>query len=533
MHRILNLKEALVPPLLGLIVFAVVVSCADNEPGGGDGGTGSEDTSGDDARTGRDGAETDGDAADTADATTMEEPVDDVEDIQPTDVTEVSEEGVADVEDEIDPGAWDNGEVVDFVPASVTFDNLLFPTGVQAGSMTRSGALLWTYSTETAPRTLRVWRSAGAIGRVVLVHDLEVEPNDGGYFVVPIDGLAPETRYGYAFFAESEEEGFTARSQVGHFQTAWREGSLRPIVIGSAHGTNRTFSPWTALQTLAEEDIDMFMHLGDMSYNDPADTLEEYRAVWQLTLSDPGYLALLPTVGSYVVWDDHEVANDYDPENINSGQLAAGKDAFFEAVPMVRGENGQLWTSYMWGDTAEIILLDCRSERRPSTRFFGGATYISDEQMTWLQDRLLNSPAHFKVVMNSVPITNMPGAWDFAGNDRWEGYRAQRNALIDFITDNELENIWFLTGDFHLAFISRLEKDGPASHYREIMVGPSGNGPNPLASTLELHTQFENAQMEPEMYTLLTFDPIDDSVHVQYFDPDGELLSENILRHGE
>ena len=516
---------------LPLLLLSIAMGCSDDGPGtGGVGAQTEEDTTADDTGGARDQRDADSEPVDVAE---IEEPPEEVADSTGADTEDVSDETVADVEEEIDPGEIDNGELIDFVPADVPRDNLLFPMGVQAGSMTPSSVLLWTYSTEVAPLTLRVWRSAGTVGQVILVHDLEVEPNDAGYFSVPIDGLAPGTRYGYGFFVESEESEFSARSEEGHFLTAWRPGSLRPVVVGSSHGTNRRYTPWTALQTLAEEDIDVFIHLGDMSYNDPADTLAEYRAVWQQTLSDPGYLALLPTVGTYVVWDDHEVANDYDPESINRDQLAAGKQAFFEAVPMVEGENGELWTSYMWGDTAEFIVLDCRSERRPSTRLFDGATYISQEQMTWLQDRLLNSTAHFKVVLNSVPITNMPGAWDFAANDRWEGYRAQRNELLDFITDNELQNVWFLTGDFHLAFVARLEKDGPRNRYREIMVGPSGNGPNPLASTLPLHTQFENVRMEVETYTLITFDPIDDSVHLQYFDIDGDLLSENILREGE
>jgi len=268
---------------------------------------------------------------------------------------------------------------------------------------------------------------------------------------------------------------------------------------------------------MAKEKLDFLVHLGDMSYNDAAKDLSGYRKKWKALLDDSGYRALLPTSGSYFTWDDHEVTNNYDPEKMDQKRLKAAKQAFFETLPVERGPNDRLWNKYTWGKTAEVFVLDCRSERKPSTRKTSKAIYISKMQMQWLQNGLKTSKAHFKIIMTSVPITNMPMIWLHA-EDRWEGYKAQREELLNYIVDNKVSNVWFLTGDFHVGFVSKVETKGKWSHLREIAVGPSGSGYNPLAlSKLAMpKSQFEFRSSEREVVSTLVFDPVANTVHVRF-----------------
>jgi len=64
-------------------------------------------------------------------------------------------------------------------------------------------------------------------------------------------------------------------------------------------------------------------------------------------------------------------------------------------------------------------------------------------------------------------------------------------------------------------------------------VGPGGNGPNPIAAGLDLDPQFEYSDLSAEVATLLTFDPVEDLVHVKYVRQDETVLYEADLRFGE
>jgi alkaline phosphatase D len=248
-----------------------------------------------------------------------------------------------------------------------------------------------------------------------------------------------------------------------------------------------------------------------------------------MTLMDPGYMALLPTTGQYIVWDDHEIEDNaelYRDIIENPAKIAAGKDAFFETTPVPRFDNNSYWTSYRWGLTAEMFIIDCRHERQPDTRLTDHAIYIGLEQMAWLKDSLLLTDAHFKIIANSVPITNYNIPPWLMQDDRWQGYESQRRELLNFIADNGITNVWFLSGDFHTASVAKVDSDGPHATMWEINMGPAGNRNNPLwisydagimREAIAPTDQFSFFYGEP-VATIMTLDPIADTVRLLYID---------------
>lgn len=432
---------------------------------------------------------------------------------------------VADTAPDTGPTAPDHGASIGFEPDKIPQNDTIFSLGVQAGAMTESSALLWSYTDDDHPKWLRVWIATDVPETVLLVHEGRVTPKSG-YFREPVTGLRGGTWYSYAFFEGTASGGFTARSVIGRFRAALPAGALEPITLAATHGTHHRYEPWEALVVTAEHDYDLFCQLGDMTYNDGAETLPEYRAKWQQALKTTGYRALLPRAGSYYVWDDHEFINDSKLYGLPPAQLEAGLDAFFEAVPAERLPGDQLWTSYRWGKTAEFFLLDCRLERQPDTRKSDDPIYISKKQIAWLKQALQQSPCHFKVLLNSVPITKMPPIW-LKQSDRWQGYAKQREELLDHLTQNKISNVWFLTGDFHAGMVSRVESKGPRSQYWEIMAGPGGNGPQPLWLMVQLNPGSINEVAPSNQFdhfsgdfaaTLITFDPQKDAVRIRFID---------------
>ena len=140
--------------------------------------------------------------------------------------------------------------------------------------------------------------------------------------------------------------------------------------------------------------------------------------------------------------------------------------------------------------------------------------YISREQMDWLKAGLKASSARFKLLMNSVPITDFPAIFDSAANDRWEGYAAQRAEILSFIDDERIGGVLWISGDFHMASVGRVSTAGAGSTQVEILVGPGAQTPNPVA-IFAAAPQFDWATGASNL-TTLDLDPTAGTIRCQW-----------------
>lgn len=76
-------------------------------------------------------------------------------------------------------------------------------------------------------------------------------------------------------------------------------------------------------------------------------------------------------------------------------------------------------------------------------------------QKALFKTALLRSRAKFKFVINEVPIQQFYSQ----PYDRWEGYGAERNEVLNFIRSHRIENVVFLTTDVHANLINRVFVD--------------------------------------------------------------------------
>ncbi len=411
-------------------------------------------------------------------------------------------------------------ESIEWTPAAVPLDEAVFPLAVMSGEMKTESVMFTLYVPDGAPKTFRVWRPGPSDTTVFLIHEEVVVPNAAGFVKFTVEGLCAGTWYEYGYFV-GEGEDFTARSRIGNVRTAIADDTVEPLVVALISCCGSSLD-WPAVGRTNQEYFDAILHLGDMAYNDGMETLAEYRANWRDWMSTPDYRNLFANAGVYATWDDHEIDDNsgFDRETMDPAELLRRQnamDAYFELVPIdAEGPDYRLWRSFRWGLTAEIIVLDCRYERRPSL-----GRYISEEQMAFLEDRLLNSPCQFKIVMNSVPITNMPVQWDIAGGDRWDGYPEDRARVRDFVNDNDLDNVWFVSGDFHCTFLSRLEPQGDDtfSRIREVSCASGNSNPIPNGLLGFNPPHFDYGINQPRG-CIMEFDPEDNTVTLRFIHPD-------------
>lgn len=399
-----------------------------------------------------------------------------------------------------------------------------FPLGMMAGDMNADSAALWTRLVGAGSLVVRVERMVR--GRPVeTVIEREVPAGAAGFTQLVAEGLTPGARY-RATFLLRERGAVVARSSFSHFRAALAEGSLEAVTLGATACTNALYRPFAPLQRVGEHDeLDFFVHLGDMAYCDGARSAEEFREKYSQNFASEGFRRVFERAGLYSTWDDHELDNNWNPERVSASLLATARAAFFEHRAVRRDPLApdRIWRSARWGATLELFILDCRSERRPSTRTSSTAEYLSRAQMNWLKAGLASSPARFKLIANSVPIANLPVTFG-AGEDRWEGYAAARNEVLDHITSQRIRGVWWLSGDIHLGAVAKLEAGGPRSAMRDLIVGPGGQFPNPLFLTLT-PGQFDFSTGENN-YAIIRADPARDELTIRFINGAGRVIFE-------
>ncbi|MEM7758364.1 MAG: phytase [Cyanobacteria bacterium P01_A01_bin.40] len=194
----------------------------------------------------------------------------------------------------------------------------------------------------------------------------------------------------------------------------------------------------------------------------------------------PGESPDAPDIGS----SDEPIFTD-EVEFVNDTQVYEDAlQAFQEYHPLKEkfyGETGddrtanerQLYRFNTYGSDAAFAILDSRSFRddqlepvdlsdpEDTARFLGEAfdpsrTLLGRVQVEDLKADLLEADAAgvtWKFVTIPEPIQNF-GVIN--AEDRFEGYAAERNEILKFIDDNNIDNVVFMAGDFHGTIVNNL-----------------------------------------------------------------------------
>jgi len=357
------------------------------------------------------------------------------------------------------------------------------------GMPSRSYEVAWEVAEDD--RFARVARRGTAVARP-----------DGGHAVhVELGGLRPAREYFYRFSVEGH------LSPSGRTRTAPNLGVLgAPLTMCFASCSQYEHGYFTAYRRLAEEGPDLILHLGDYQYEYTArdyvapggnvrdaagpetETLANYRQRHAQYKTDQDLQAAHAAAPWLVVWDDHEVDNNWAdeiPENPQPNFLArraAAFQAYYENMPLrrtsvPRGIDLLLYRRVQWGRITTFHMMDTRQyrddqpcgddfnsdcpERIEPTRSITGA-----EQEAWLLDGLRRSTARWDVLGQQVFFSQVdftPGAGRGFNPDAWDGYVGNRDRVVAGL--REARNAVVLTGDVHAHWAAEVRErfDDPSS----------------------------------------------------------------------
>lgn len=325
-----------------------------------------------------------------------------------------------------------------------------FEDGVLSGDVTDRSAVIWT-RTRRFPLTRLEYGTSPALGRVT--RDFGPEPPDTDRVLKrELTDLQPGTRYYYRVIAHSAGRT-TGASLVGSFRTAPSPADAAEVTFLWSADMSERFKPYRIFEAMRAKAPDFFLFLGDTAYTDVdgyARTLDEYRASHRRNRDDAAFHRFARSTSIYAVWDDHEVANNFDRTH---PRLAVGLQAFREYWPirLSPADPDRLYRSFRWGRDLEVFILDTRQYRSPARQpDTVGKTMLGAAQKAWLKQALAASTATFKVIGTSVTLK-------YHGADSWEGYTTERSELFDFIRENTIRGVVFLAADVHYAAVIRHE----------------------------------------------------------------------------
>jgi alkaline phosphatase D len=404
--------------------------------------------------------------------------------------------GAASDDQEMDTASPDPGPMPDVPFPELTDDP--FTLGVASGDPLDGSVILWTrlapkplegggMPTESAPV---LWEIAAdeAMTQVVQAGYVLAHPELAHSVHVDAQGLEPDTWYWYRFTAGD----FV--SPVGRTRTLPSPGTtVDELKIAAAACQAWKDGYYTAHHHLAQEDVDVVFFLGDYIYESGVGgavrdhnsgtvfSLDEYRNRYGLYKGDLDLQAAHARFPWVVTWDDHEVANNYAGDVADQtspieflSRRANAYQAYYEHMPIrvlpPDGPDLGLYRAFRYGDLATFYVLDGRQYRsdQPCGDKTGNPAcdemqdpaqqMLGEGQEAWLMNGLEKSQTVWNVLAQQTVMTNVDFGGAFLNFDQWDGYPVARQRLIDFLSENEIDNVVALTGDIHSYGVGHINK---------------------------------------------------------------------------
>ncbi len=217
---------------------------------------------------------------------------------------------------------------------------------------------------------------------------------------------------------------------------------------------------FTAHRDLANSDVDLVIWLGDYIYEGGGSSilpgrshvppavsdLDGYRARYAQYRSDADLQAAHAAHPWMVMWDDHEVLNDY-TSTVDADRRLAAYQAWWEhmptRLPRPTADGLEIHRSQHIGPLVKVIGIDVR-------QYATADALLGPNQTAWLADELSNSDATWTILASPVLVGGLNASLDILGDPllpyTWDGYPSERVALAKLLANRDAVVV---SGDLH------------------------------------------------------------------------------------
>lgn len=260
----------------------------------------------------------------------------------------------------------------------------------------------------------------------------------------------------------------------------------RPLTRLIVASCNNEENENPAMATIAKQDADAFLFIGDNVYGDMDGRyymnfdieLNELHEAYTDLGNMPAYQEIAAKMPVLPIWDDHDYGMN-DEGRTFAGRVLAERmfEQFYRLDDTEIAERPGIYYSKMVGpdgQRTQIIMLDTRFFRSPlmKTDEYGVAgkeryipstdpdqDMLGDAQWAWLEEEL-KKPADLRLLVSSIQITP-----DVHGWEAWDKMPAERQRLYDLLKSTKANGVVMLSGDRHTAFVYKDEDRGNYPYY--------------------------------------------------------------------
>jgi alkaline phosphatase D len=326
------------------------------------------------------------------------------------------------------------------------------PFGVTAGDVGAGRAIVWTRA-DRASRMFVEYATTAAFTNPSRVRGPALlESSDFTGRTVLTELPAGQRVFYRVIFQDLSDLKIWSEPVVGSFNTP----SLTPSdvtvawsadTVGQGWGINPGWGGLRLYETMRRAQPDVFINVGDTIYADQpvlpevtlddgttwtnvvtpakskvAEAVADFRGCYQYNLSDANMRRFISEVPQIVMWDDHEVRDNWywerrqddDPrftEKSVALLAARARQAFFEynPLPLVGDDPERIYRSISLGPLVEVFALDMRTYKGANSPNRQGSldaasSILGRAQLTWLKDGLAASRATWKIVAADLPL---------------------------------------------------------------------------------------------------------------------------------
>jgi alkaline phosphatase D len=249
------------------------------------------------------------------------------------------------------------------------------------------------------------------------------------------------------------------------------EKPLTRIGFGSCAKQNKPQPIWDSIVELKPE---RFLFIGDNIYADTED-MAVMRAKYAKLDAMPGYQRLKKSCPILATWDDHDFGkNDAGADYVKKKESQqVFLDVFGVPKNSPRRKQEGVYHAEITGPVGkrvQFILLDTRYFRSPLKSNFkpqelgdgyrgkysantdANATVLGETQWKWFEQQL-RKPAELRIIASSIQLVP-----DEHGSEKWGNFPSDRKRFFAVIGKTKADGVIVISGDRHLAEISRASK---------------------------------------------------------------------------